>query len=136
MVKLFLSRWLDTFITCCDYHAISTLNCIFVQKYSKQNDIRDQIFDYLTVLRLWRHQQLSNWPDMFIIIFVPINKIKLLAHGREVSIEQQQVVQARVIWYVPCNSVKFNGFEHFSKLMLRGVVYFFYAYRCKALQAL
>ena len=39
---------------------------------------------------------------MFIIIFVPMNKVKLLVHRREVSIEQQQVVQARVIWYVPC----------------------------------
>ena len=43
---------------------------------------------------------------MFIIIFVPMNKVKLLVHRREVSIEQQQVVQARVIWYVPCNMVK------------------------------
>ena len=42
---------------------------------------------------------------MFIIIFVPINKVKLLVHRREVSIEQQQVVQARVIWYVPCTLV-------------------------------
>ena len=41
---------------------------------------------------------------MFIIIFVPMNKVKLLVHRREVSIEQQQVVQARVIWYVPCMS--------------------------------
>ena len=41
---------------------------------------------------------------MFIIIFVPMNKVKLLVHRREVSIEQQQVVQARVIWYVPCKS--------------------------------
>ena len=39
---------------------------------------------------------------MFIIIFVPMNKVKLLVQRREVSIEQQQVVQARVIWYVPC----------------------------------
>ena len=39
---------------------------------------------------------------MFIISLVPMNKVKLLVHGREVSIEQQQVVQARVIWYVPC----------------------------------
>ena len=39
---------------------------------------------------------------MFIIIFVPMNKVKLLVHGRGVFIEQQQVVQARVIWYVPC----------------------------------
>ena len=42
---------------------------------------------------------------MFIIIFVPMNEVKLLVHGREVSIEQQQVVQARVIWYVPCTGV-------------------------------
>ena len=39
---------------------------------------------------------------MFINIFVPMNKVKLLVQGREVPMEQQQVVQARVIWYVPC----------------------------------
>ena len=31
-----------------------------------------------------------------------MNKVELLVHGREVSIEQQKPVQARVIWYVPC----------------------------------
>ena len=52
---------------------------------------------------------------MFIIIFVPMNKVKLLVHGREVSIEQQQVVQARVIWYVPCiasDTSKLLGAKH------------------------
>ena len=55
---------------------------------------------------------------MFIIIFVPMNKVKLLVQHREVSIEQQQVVQARVISYVPCSCCIFAKFwiSRFSPL--------------------
>ena len=32
-----------------------------------------------------------------------MNEVELLVHGREVTLEQQKAVHARVIWYVPCN---------------------------------
>ena len=31
-----------------------------------------------------------------------MNEVELLVHGREVTLEQQKAVHARVIWYVPC----------------------------------
>ena len=36
------------------------------------------------------------------MIFVLMNEVELLVHGREVTLEQQKAVHARVIWYVPC----------------------------------
>ena len=33
-----------------------------------------------------------------------MNEVELLVHGREVTLEQQKAVHARVIWYVPCTS--------------------------------
>ena len=41
-------------------------------------------------------------PDRLFIIFVLMNEVELLVHGREVTLEQQKAVHARVIWYVPC----------------------------------
>ena len=31
-----------------------------------------------------------------------MNEVELLVHGREVTLELQKAVHARVIWYVPC----------------------------------
>ena len=42
---------------------------------------------------------------MLFIIFVLMNEVELLVHGREVTLEQQKAVHARVIWYVPCITV-------------------------------
>ena len=42
---------------------------------------------------------------MLFIVFVLMNEVELLVHGREVTLEQQKAVHARVIWYVPCTYV-------------------------------
>ena len=47
---------------------------------------------------------------MVFINFVLMNKVELLVHGREVTIEQQKPVQASVIWYVPC-TILFRLFD-------------------------
>ena len=34
--------------------------------------------------------------------------VELLVHGREVTLEQQKAVHARVIWYVPCTCTRYE----------------------------
>ena len=49
---------------------------------------------------------------MLFIIFVLMNEIELLVHGREVTLEQQKAVHARVIWYVPCRPVVLQALKY------------------------
>ena len=37
-----------------------------------------------------------------------MNEVELLVHGREVTLEQQKAVHARVIWYVPCTCTRYS----------------------------
>ena len=53
---------------------------------------------------------------MLFIIFVLMNEVELLVHGREVTLEQQKAVHARVIWYVPCSALRSHKWVQLTTL--------------------
>ena len=53
---------------------------------------------------------------MLFIIFVLMNEVELLVHGREVTLEQQKAIHARVIWCVPCMLSMMHPHVHLIKL--------------------
>ena len=50
-----------------------------------------------------------------------MNEVELLVHGREVTLEQQKAVHARVIWYVPCTYINILSFKSPVMLNARSV---------------
>ena len=48
--RFVVTRWLDTYISWCDYHEISNIYYIVAQRYSEYSSTRGQILAYLRVL--------------------------------------------------------------------------------------
>ena len=102
--KIFLTWWQDAFTSWCNYDKISNLCCFVVLKYGRQLSSCKKILACLTVLRLWRHQRLTNLPNRFIADCMFIHRNKLSVRGHKRSAERQKPFEAKFMWTRPCKS--------------------------------
>ena len=103
--KLFLKWWQDAFTSWCNYDKISNLCCFVVLKYGRQLSSCKKILACLTVLRLWRHQRLTNLPNRFFADCMFMHRNKLSVRGLERSVERQKPFDAKFMWTRPCTSL-------------------------------
>ena len=113
--KVFFTWWQDAFTSWCNYDKISNLCCFVVLKYSRQLSSWEKILACLTVLRLWRHQRLTNLPNRFIADCMFIHRNKLSVRGDERSVEMQKPFDAKFMWTRPCTFGNLVWYNHVKK---------------------
>ena len=112
--KVFFTWWQDAFTSWCNYDKISNLCCFVVLKYGRQLSSCEKILACLTVLRLWRHQRLTDLPNRFLAgcMFMQRNKLSVGGHKR--SAERQKPLDAKFMWTRRIFSIISAYIRHFG----------------------
>ena len=81
---------------------------VIILKYSQQLGRWEKILACLTLLRLWRHQRLTNLPNGFLAGCMLMHRIKLLVRGHKKAAEQQKPFEVSFKWTRPCTCILKN----------------------------